>query len=341
MKYRAVCLGGTFNVLHAGHIALLEAAFSLGEEVYIGLTSDNMALSERKAVRGYGARLRSLKAYCRRYPGRFVIQPLNDPYGASVEVKELEAIVVSEATSFRVAEINSIRMSRGMRPLDNFVVNMVRTFDGSPLSSTRIINKECDRKAVLLRPLTIGAGTANRSKLRGIREAFRSISGRYFRSFTLKSQKVESGVGEQPWGKETVKGAMERAKAAIEYGDLGVGVEAGLFHTDAGRIFDIQYCAIIDRNGRTTFGHGIGFEYPPLVLKEVQKGKTIGEIMSSISGIKDIGSREGAVGYLSHRSLTRASITRDAVLSALIPRLNPRLYFHEGDYRQENAEGEI
>ncbi|MEK6911713.1 MAG: adenylyltransferase/cytidyltransferase family protein, partial [Candidatus Thermoplasmatota archaeon] len=40
-------MGGTFDILHVGHKALLDAAFALGGEVFIGLTTDAMARQTR------------------------------------------------------------------------------------------------------------------------------------------------------------------------------------------------------------------------------------------------------------------------------------------------------
>lgn len=328
-------------MLHAGHRALLNAAFSLGRKVYIGLTSDAMASAQRRVLNPYSVRLRRLKRFCSSYKGRYVIEELNDPFGASVTMGELEAIVVSELTFFRVPEINRIRLQRGMRPLDAYTVTMVRTIDGTPLSSTRILSGECDSEGRLLRRLKISAGTSNRAKLRGIKEAFSLLTGKYFSSFSLKSTDARTTVPAQPWGEETVRGAKERAIAAAEKGDLGIGVEAGLFETPYGQTFDIQFCAVADRAGRVTLGHGIGFTYPPDILSSVRSGKSVGEAMEDLTSIRNIGSRMGAVGYLSSGALDRSSITRDAVIAAMIPRMNPGLYFGEGTLLKEGAEGEI
>ena len=61
---KRVCLGGTFDVLHAGHARLLEAALAAGEALVIGLASDEFAASRRSPGRElapYGEREAALR----------------------------------------------------------------------------------------------------------------------------------------------------------------------------------------------------------------------------------------------------------------------------------------
>ena len=48
MEFNLVALGGTFDIIHAGHIALLEKGFSISKKVIIGLTSDELAEKKGK-----------------------------------------------------------------------------------------------------------------------------------------------------------------------------------------------------------------------------------------------------------------------------------------------------
>jgi inosine/xanthosine triphosphatase len=73
-------------------------------------------------------------------------------------------------------------------------------------------------------------------------------------------------------------------------------------------------------------GHGPGFVYTARVIEEVKKGRAVGEVMGELTGIPDIGRREGSVGYLSKGLLTRKELTEQAVLAALIPRIRLELY---------------
>ena len=59
-----VVLGGTFDILHAGHEALLRAAFDGDPEaVVIGLTTDRFARESRSKVNPYAVRQRNLKRF--------------------------------------------------------------------------------------------------------------------------------------------------------------------------------------------------------------------------------------------------------------------------------------
>ena len=48
---KRICLGGTFDVLHAGHARLLEAALEAGEALVIGLATDEFAVRRRPSGR--------------------------------------------------------------------------------------------------------------------------------------------------------------------------------------------------------------------------------------------------------------------------------------------------
>ena len=57
-----VAIGGTFDVLHDGHKALLKKAHTLGD-VIIGLASDEMPGKKFHVVNTYDNRKKSLIAY--------------------------------------------------------------------------------------------------------------------------------------------------------------------------------------------------------------------------------------------------------------------------------------
>jgi pantetheine-phosphate adenylyltransferase len=152
-RYAKVATGGTFDRLHAGHKRLLERSFGLGDEVVIGLTSDEFARKEGKApVQTYEEREAGLEAYIREsFPGRrHRIAKLDDYFGPGIASKDVEALVASPETAKRVALANSLRAKRGFPPLGLVVVDWVVAEDGAPISSTRIRKGEIDGEGRLV-----------------------------------------------------------------------------------------------------------------------------------------------------------------------------------------------
>ena len=71
-RYRVVATGGTFDLVHKGHRALLKRSFEVGDHVIIGITSDGLARRMGKnRARKYFDRERELHTYLtREFQGR-------------------------------------------------------------------------------------------------------------------------------------------------------------------------------------------------------------------------------------------------------------------------------
>jgi len=57
------------------------------------------------------------------------------------------------------------------------------------------------------------------------------------------------------------------------------------------------------------------------------EGIEVGTAMDQLTGVEELGQKQGAIGYFSKGHLDRTSLTEQAVLMALLPRVNQRLYF--------------
>lgn len=143
-KYDKVAVGGTFDKFHDGHKKLLSTAFELGNRVEIGVTSDAFG-GLKGDIDSCKERMSNLRSFFAD-KSDFVVIPLNDPYGTTIHDAEFEAIVVSEETEPTAVEINKIRVSKGMDPIDIVVVSFVLAYDGNPISSTRIRRGEINQK---------------------------------------------------------------------------------------------------------------------------------------------------------------------------------------------------
>jgi pantetheine-phosphate adenylyltransferase len=153
-KFKTVAVGGTFDRLHAGHMHLLCKAFCVGENVLIGLTTDEMLARNPKnhPVEPYSIRKNNLLKYLSNIgvANRVKIIQLNDFYGPALTDPEIEALIVSYETLQRGKEINRLRVEKGLRPLTLIVVDILKAEDGLPITSTRIRKGEIDEEGRLI-----------------------------------------------------------------------------------------------------------------------------------------------------------------------------------------------
>ncbi|HKG31098.1 MAG TPA: pantetheine-phosphate adenylyltransferase [Nitrososphaeraceae archaeon] len=155
-KYDVVATGGTFDVIHIGHLALLSKAFEIGKKVIIGVSSDAFASVKKgnnKLNHNYEQRVGNLKEKIEEKFGNvtYEISKLDDLYGPTVIYGHVEAIVSSTETAVNGHLINEIRSKNGLKPLNIISVNMIQAEDGNPISSTRIRNGEIDSTGKLLK----------------------------------------------------------------------------------------------------------------------------------------------------------------------------------------------
>lgn len=156
LKFKRVVVGGTFDYLHDGHVAILAKAFELGERVVIGICSDEMEhllLKDSAGIQLLELRWKALDELLRSkgWIERAEIVEIYDPFGPAVEDVGLEAIVVSSETKKRAKELNQRRRSHGLKPLEIVEIPFVLAEDGKPISSIRIRYGEIDTHGKLLR----------------------------------------------------------------------------------------------------------------------------------------------------------------------------------------------
>jgi len=142
-----VAMGGTFDTIHSGHMALLNKAFSISSKVIIGLSSDQLATKKGKnLVNDYSKRLSLLKSMIEKnFPNSsYEISKLENDFGPAVIEGSVKALVVSEETSNKGLLLNDLRAEKNLPPVKIVVVPMVLAEDGKAISTTRIKNSEID-----------------------------------------------------------------------------------------------------------------------------------------------------------------------------------------------------
>ena len=146
-SFDLVAMGGTFDVIHNGHMALLKKSFSISSKVIIGLSSDQLAVKRGKSlVNDYSKRFSLLESTIEKnFPNSsYEISKLENDFGPAVVEGSVKALVVSEETSAKGLHLNELRAERNLPPVEIVVVPMVLAEDGKAISSTRIKNSEID-----------------------------------------------------------------------------------------------------------------------------------------------------------------------------------------------------
>lgn len=140
---------------------------------------------------------------------------------------------------------------------------------------------------------------------------------------------VPSGISDQPLSEEeTIKGAINRAKAALEQtetGGIGLGLEGGLtydsMHTQ--QWYLISVCAAWDGQ-RLFLGKGLAFPIPNEAVERIQReGVELRTVIDEWSGTTGSNQKGGAYGLLTEGKIQRAEVFRDAVIAALVSFVSP------------------
>jgi pantetheine-phosphate adenylyltransferase len=157
-RFNVVATGGTFDEIHAGHLALLSKAFELAKSVIIGVTSDEFAIKRKGKINinhRYEDRAANLRDVIRKNFGKvtYQISKLDNDYGPVILSEDVDALVASTETAKKGDEINRIRHAKGLTPIAIITVDLVTAYDGKPISSSRIRTGEIDTSGKKLKAM--------------------------------------------------------------------------------------------------------------------------------------------------------------------------------------------
>ncbi|MEO9321114.1 MAG: pantetheine-phosphate adenylyltransferase [Nitrososphaera sp.] len=153
-QFKVAATGGTFDEIHAGHIALLSKAFEVADHVIIGVSSDKFAAKRGKKLNhDYDTRVSNLKRLIAQKFGTpdYTIARLEGEFGPAVTTGHVDVLVASSETAVRGEELNATRKTRGLKPVAVISVDLVLAEDGNPISSTRIRRGEIDAQGKILK----------------------------------------------------------------------------------------------------------------------------------------------------------------------------------------------
>ena len=148
-KYDCVAMGGTFDILHTGHIELLKKSFKIGKFVIIGLSSDSLVKVKLKKNinNSFEVRKRNLVSIIDSEfeSTQYEITELEDVFGPLMFSEKVDCMVASSETSYRGKKVNEIRTRMGLPAIDIVSVELILAKDGLPISSSRIRANEIDQ----------------------------------------------------------------------------------------------------------------------------------------------------------------------------------------------------
>jgi inosine/xanthosine triphosphatase len=185
--------------------------------------------------------------------------------------------------------------------------------------------------------MKINIGTKNKIKIGALRE---TIAGYDFLAAAIvESVECGSAVSDQPKSlEETVCGAKNRARSAFNegrealsaaQGDLSAGIEDGLMPVPGSLTGFMNLCVCAFYDGKRYYlGTSAGFEYPPLAIDLVKKGKDINQAFYELGLTDDpkVGSARGAIGILTKNRWCRKDTVKQSIVAALIQLDNKTIY---------------
>ncbi len=176
--------------------------------------------------------------------------------------------------------------------------------------------------------MLVVVGSLNPLKLAAAATVLRRVYGGAVRVVAVE---VPSGVAPQPWGDaETLRGARNRAQAALAARDaaLGVGLEGGVVAV-GDRLFTNAWCALLRPDGTEGIAGGENVLLPDEVTAALHSGAELGTAIDALTGEKDTKHHGGAIGALTGGLLDRQTAYEHIVTLALARLVNPHYYEKE------------
>jgi inosine/xanthosine triphosphatase len=172
----------------------------------------------------------------------------------------------------------------------------------------------------------IAVASGNPVKVAAARGAF----GRMFpeEQFELRPIAVASGVGAQPLSSaETLAGAERRVDEVAQRArraDYWVGIEGGVEEGNDGMLaFAWVVVHSTEGSGRA---RSASFVLPGQIAELIRQGRELGDANDLVFGRENSKQQEGAVGLLTDGAMDRRELYEQAVLLALIPLKQAKLY---------------
>lgn len=179
-------------------------------------------------------------------------------------------------------------------------------------------------------------GTVNPGKIEGAKEALSN----FFDDIDLEGIKVPSNVANQPVNEDTYLGARNRVDNLIEYAkennieaDYFLGIESGICNIyDTWMILNIA--VVKDKSGYESIGIGPAFPVPDSYVQEIIS-TSLGEVFDKAYSKNNLGQGKGGINALTHETISRIDITKEAFIMAMTQFVNDTVWKTEtkGNYK--------
>ncbi|MBU7009268.1 MAG: pantetheine-phosphate adenylyltransferase [Theionarchaea archaeon] len=141
-----IIASGTFDHFHDGHKYFLQEAFNRGY-VMIGLCADSMFKTKEyvEKIYPYEKRKHDLVQYLTKkghtYGKDYMIEKIEDKFGFAVNIRNIDAILVTPEVRKNAEEINEVRKGKEWHELEIVEVPLLKD-DKGVISSTRLRQSE-------------------------------------------------------------------------------------------------------------------------------------------------------------------------------------------------------
>jgi len=173
--------------------------------------------------------------------------------------------------------------------------------------------------------MKILVGSKNPTKINATKETF----SLYFdEEIEVQGISVNSDVEYQPINDQTFDGAKNRALALKEQNpkaDFFVGIEGGMIELN-NKPFNTNIACVIDSEGSIGFGMSPTYQLADSIAQKLKQGTELGQIMDEITGEEKTKIKGGAIDYFSQEKIDRTEMTKLALIMALVPINNKKLY---------------
>ncbi|KAJ3413395.1 hypothetical protein HDV05_008106 [Chytridiales sp. JEL 0842] len=150
--------------------------------------------------------------------------------------------------------------------------------------------------------MLVAVGTTNAAKLSAVQQALPQVFPDIApESIQVRGVNVPSGVSNQPMSDaETLQGARNRAQHALEaVPGAQFGIEGGV-NPVADKWFDCGFVVVVDTKGKQGTGTSGRYELSQKIVKRLQGGEELAEVIDDLAGTTDNRSRAGAMGDYIH-----------------------------------------